>query len=120
MFKLTAIGNRDNGTRVETIEITGTLEEIVIEIETYLGRNGVPYSSEDSAHDGFIWFDDRETGFVEDGGQDAIPVYEYAYEEDGEDPDYYLHKEPRPFDVEGVEKYGYATLDVHAVTVVEL
>lgn len=119
MYKLTAHGNRDNGTRVETIEITGTLEEIITELEARKGQDVQDYTFSDEGK-GYVWFDDESTGFRYDGGQDAIPVYEYGATEDGDEPDYYLHPAPLPPLPRMVERYAYDALDVHSAAIVEL
>lgn len=113
-MKLTATGNRNNGTRIEEIVITGNLEEIVAEIETYMSDTDIMYSA--PLNGGHVWFDDQETGFDVYGGDNALPVYEYG-EEEG--VTYYVHATPRPYDVETVKAYAKNILDAHHVTIEE-
>lgn len=83
-----------------------TLAGLLPLIEEYAAPHTPEFSYQTGQ--GYIWWDDQETGFTDNGGEDAVNVG--GDPEDGESPEW-VHTGPKPATIDAVRAYAAYVLD---------
>lgn len=113
------VRNHPQGTATHDCQYQGTLEELIAEIEHAQGQEPTlryVYSSE--VDGGHIWYDEQiayewDQAATDLNGDALLPDWGAETPDEGEEPDFYLHRRPRPVTAELVAKFAAEALDVH-------